>query len=134
VAGDQAGPLKDEITWEQLRLESGYPHDITEMTSVTKKIRRVGRFDWELAKKAVQVNGPTMIAINGLDYLNHKNQSCSNWNHLTDDAKTFASSLQSVLNVPIKLLGTGPALHEVFPRISDSATDGFTLSKLQLVK
>ncbi|HEV8724993.1 MAG TPA: adenylosuccinate synthetase [Candidatus Binatia bacterium] len=46
VAGDQAGPLKDEITWEQLRLESRYPHDITEMTSVTKKNRRVGRFDW----------------------------------------------------------------------------------------
>jgi adenylosuccinate synthase len=57
VAGDQAGPLKDEITWDQLRLESGYAHDITEMTNVTKKIRRVGRFDWELATKAVQING-----------------------------------------------------------------------------
>jgi adenylosuccinate synthase len=119
VAGDQAGPLKDEITWDQLRMESGFIYDITEMTTVTNKIRRVGRFDWELAIKAAQVNGPTMIAINGLDYLNHQNRSCFNWNQLTPDAKDFVTNLQKRLNVPIKLLGTGPALDEVFPCISD---------------
>src|SRR6266705_1041312 len=44
VAGEQAGPLKDEITWEQLQKESGYPYGISEWTSVTRKMRRVGRF------------------------------------------------------------------------------------------
>jgi adenylosuccinate synthase len=60
VAGAQAGPLGDEITWEQIRAESGYPSDITEMTTVTNKVRRVGRFDWDLAEKAVKVNRPTV--------------------------------------------------------------------------
>src|SRR5262249_55478845 len=35
VAGPQAGPLKDEITWEQLRSESQCPYAIEERTSVT---------------------------------------------------------------------------------------------------
>jgi hypothetical protein len=69
VSGEQAGPMKDEITWEALRQESGYPHPVQEMTTVSKKLRRVGRFDWDLAARAVRVNRPTRIALNGLDYL-----------------------------------------------------------------
>jgi adenylosuccinate synthase len=115
VAGDQAGPLKDEITWEQLRLESGYPHDITEMTSVTKKIRRVGRFDWHLAKKAVQVNGPTMIAINGLDYLDFRNRGTSDYADLTFPAREFVDRLATAIRVPVTMLGTGPSIQEIIP-------------------
>ena len=50
VAGEQAGPLRNEVTWERVREESGYPYDITERTSVTMKPRRIGRFDWALRK------------------------------------------------------------------------------------
>ncbi len=56
VAGQQAGPLKDEITWEELQEESGYPYPIAEYTSVTHKIRRIARFDFELALKAAITN------------------------------------------------------------------------------
>ena len=56
VAGQQAGPLKDEITWEQIQAESGCVHFIEERTSVTNRTRRVARFDWELAGEAVATN------------------------------------------------------------------------------
>jgi adenylosuccinate synthase len=124
VAGDQAGPLKDEITWEQLRLESGYPHDITEMTSVTNKIRRVGRFDWELATKAVQVNGPTTVAINGLDYLNWRNRGTSDYAELTFRAREFIERLAAALRVPVTMLGTGPSIREIIPaKITNSRVE-----------
>jgi adenylosuccinate synthase len=113
VAGAQAGPLKDEITWEELREESGYPCDITEMTSVTKKIRRVGRFDWELARAAVRVNRPTRLAINGLDYFAYANLGCTHANLLSERANAFVAELERELAVPVAYLGVGPSLDQV---------------------
>ena len=62
VAGE-SGPLFAETTWEQLADESnGYIRP--ERTTVTNLIRRVGRWDSELAREAVQANGgvPTVRA------------------------------------------------------------------------
>lgn len=112
VAGQQAGPLKDEITWEQLREESGYPYPIQERTSVTNKVRRVGRFDWDLALHAVRLNKPTRLAINGLDYLNASNRKAPAWNGLTFEARKFVDRLQRESEVPCNFLGTGPSLTE----------------------
>ena len=114
VAGSQAGPLNEEITWEQLRRESGYPHDITEMTSVTHKVRRVGRFDWELAKGAVAVNRPTRLAINGLDYLNYRNNGVTDWVSLSSEAQEFVGRMESIFKTSVTYLGSGPSLGEVF--------------------
>jgi hypothetical protein len=96
VAGEQAGPMKDEITWEILQIESSYPHPIHEMTTVSNRLRRVGRFDWELAEKAVTMNRPTQLAINGLDYIDARNRG------------TQLGELTSVL------LGTGPQVDPGF--------------------
>jgi adenylosuccinate synthase len=115
VAGVQAGPIKDEITWEQLRKESGYPYDITEMTSVTNKVRRVGRFDWNLARRAVTVNRPTGLAINGLDYLNYKSKGASGWSSLSPEAREFVARVEMTLGTPVAYLGSGPSLREMFP-------------------
>lgn len=49
VAGN-SGPLQGETTWEGL----GLPE---EHTTVTKKVRRVGTFDWALLRQAVAGNG-----------------------------------------------------------------------------
>lgn len=116
VAGAQAGPLRDEITWEKLREESGYPHDITEMTSVTKKIRRIGRFDCELARRATLMNRPTRIAINGLDYLDYDNYGVRRVASLTDRASKFISELERDLAVPLQYLGVGPSLNHMIDR------------------
>jgi adenylosuccinate synthase len=114
VAGEQAGPLKDEITWGELKKESGYPYDIQEFTSVTKKVRRVGRFDWGLARRAIQVNRPTGLAINGLDYLSFRNRGVTDWQQLSEQAQVFVEQCEQRFGVKAKYLGTGPSLHEIF--------------------
>lgn len=52
VAGN-SGPMEDETTWEEL----GLPE---ERTTVTQKVRRVGRWDKELIRNAVIANGGAM--------------------------------------------------------------------------
>lgn len=64
VAGD-SGPLAGETTWEQLGL-------MPELTTVTKKVRRVGEWDPDLVWRAVQANGgaPTVrLALTMVDYI-----------------------------------------------------------------
>jgi adenylosuccinate synthase len=110
VAGAQAGPIKDEIGWEQIKKESGYPYDPTEMTSVTHKVRRVGRFDWELAERAISVNRPTRLAINGLDYLDYRNFGITEPALLTEGGEDFISDVTRRLGVRVEFLGVGPGL------------------------
>lgn len=112
VAGQQAGPLKNEIAWEQLQRESGYPYEIEERTSVTNKVRRVARFDWTLAAEAIRVNRPTKLAVNGLDYLNYANKGQYELDRITEDAKTFLTSLETAFKVPVVYGGTGPAVED----------------------
>jgi adenylosuccinate synthase len=113
VAGIQAGTLKNETTWEALERESKYPHSIAEFTSVTKKLRRVARFDWELASEAVRYNRPTRLAINGLDYLDFDNYRVTSVSKLSGKAMSFLNDVASRLLVPIGYYGTSPYLDDV---------------------
>lgn len=128
VAGQQAGPLKEEITWEQIRAESGYPHDIEERTSVTNKLRRVGRFDWELARKAIAVNRPTRLALNGLDYLDYKNRGSRSVESLTTEAKAFAGRLMDLGSFNISYIGTGASLDDEMVFDTSQSGEGYPRS------
>jgi adenylosuccinate synthase len=113
VACEQAGPLKEEITWEQLQKESGYPHPITEYTSVTHKVRRLGRFDWGLAQSAVRVNRPTRLAVNGLDYLDYRNRDADEYEELSLGARSFVEELEWRYSISVSFLGVGSSLEEM---------------------
>jgi adenylosuccinate synthase len=130
VAGAQAGPLNHELTWEELRRESNSPVPLDEYTSVTHKLRRVGRFDWEAARRAVMLNRPTRLALNFLDYLGFENRAASSWNDLNVQARSFVEDLED-FRVPVNFIGTGPQLSQSIshsrgsllraaPRIHDS--------------
>jgi adenylosuccinate synthase len=118
VAGDQAGPLKNEITWTQLQLESGYPYPIEERTTVTHKIRRVAYFDWDLARQATQLNRPTRLAINGLDLLDYSDHRVSNFSLLTPRTREFVGRLTEMASCDTAYLGTGPRITEIFSEAS----------------
>lgn len=109
VAGVQAGPLQNELTWEQLQEESRSPSPLREYTSVTRKERRIGRFDWDAAKRAVMLNRPTKLAVNFLDYLDFENRGAPRWNDLTQNARGFVGSLEE-LGIPVYYAGVGPRL------------------------
>lgn len=115
VAGN-SGPLKGEIGWDVVQSRAGYPGAIAEYTTVTGKLRRVGEFDWELARRAVDVNRPTGIAVHGVDYLNVANYGKSSWKDLTDDVKEFIGTLECRLETPVAFVFTGPDEKQIVDR------------------
>jgi adenylosuccinate synthase len=114
----ESGPLKDEITWEELRAKSGYPHAILERTTATGRIRRVGKFDMELVRRAAQVNRPTSIALHGVDYLDYRNKGANREDRLSRDTIKFMKYLEDSLRVPVRFVGTGPKNEEMIDRES----------------
>lgn len=92
-----SGPMFDEVDWDTVRNESGYPNDITEKTSVTKKVRRVGRFDWGMLERACMVNCPKEIAIHGLDYLDYTDKRALSEGELSHRSKRFIRRVNDVV-------------------------------------
>jgi adenylosuccinate synthase len=114
VAGEQAGPLLDEINWDTVRKESGYPTPISEYTSVTGKLRRIARFDWALAKAATLVNRPTKLAITGLDYLDYCNYAKRKLRDLSPETRDFIEQMERTLRVPVCYGSASPKLRDAF--------------------
>ncbi len=111
--GGNSGPLPNEICWDDIKKESGYPHEIKELTTVTQTLRRVARFDINLVKKASLVNSPTKIAVMGLDYLDYSNYRVKKYEDLTLNAKYFISHVERETKACVAYVGTGPLDHEI---------------------
>lgn len=108
-----SGPLPNEIDWNTIKIESGYPYEIKEYTTVTKKIRRVGRFDINILKKAAIINKPTHLTLMGVDYLDFKNKNVKQFKDLTDSTKNFIYTMEKELGINISYIGTGPRDYEI---------------------
>ncbi len=106
--GGPSGPLQDEIVWQTVTAESGYPTPLLEITTVTKRIRRVGRFSMAEAKRSLMINSATQIALNFVDYLDHANFGLRSYTALTASTKKFIDALETQTGVPVSLVGTGP--------------------------
>ena len=109
----QSGPVKDEIDWGVVQRESGYPYAVSEMTSVTQKLRRIGRFDAELVARAADANSPTELAVTGLDYLDYRSRGATRWSDLTLPATEFVERAATIAGVPATFLSTGPDEEEI---------------------
>ncbi|MCU4799774.1 adenylosuccinate synthetase [Halobacteria archaeon HArc-gm2] len=111
-----SGPLPNEIDWETIQHESGYPHLIEERTSVTERIRRVGRFDLDIVEQAVQANSPSEIALMGTDFLDYDNLDAESFPGLTSEAQDFIANLETNLDTPVSMAGTGPFDEDLIDR------------------
>ncbi len=105
--GGKSGSFDNEISWEEVRRLGEAPETQVEYTSVTHKVRRVARFNMDLVAMACQYNRPTALAVMGLDRLHYENAGASRVEELTDPAMEFISRLESVLHVPVSVVGTG---------------------------
>jgi adenylosuccinate synthase len=112
----KSGPLKNEITWEELKKRSGYPYPIIEYTTVTGRTRRIAAFDMELVRRATMVNRPTELALHGADYIDYNNKGLMEFKNLCNKTKLFVESLERELYVPVTLIGTGPSDEELIDR------------------
>ena len=115
VAGE-SGRLEHEITWEKVQALSGYPHLVEEYTTTTKRLRRVGRFDWGVVEEAVAANAPTRIALHGSDYIDFKNRGVDSYKDLTSSVHAFVEEIEARTEVPVSFIGTGPTNEEIIDR------------------
>lgn len=119
VAGN-SGPMLGETTWEEL----GLPE---ERTTVTKKVRRVGAWDAELASEAIVANGWNVhVALTMVDHVDPEIAGKSNFKY--EDGKAvftlgrgelpagtldWLDKVESHLpfDARVGMIGTGPASH-----------------------
>lgn len=65
--GGNSGDMKNEITWTELSKRLG--REIIEYTTVTKRIRRVAEFDYEMISKHIRFNCVNRVCLTFCDYL-----------------------------------------------------------------
>lgn len=98
--GGPSGPLHRETSWEEL----GLPE---ERTTVTNKVRRVGRWDPQLAARAVEANGHNVaVALTMVDQAHPHLAGEQEW---TDKMDEVAGQYEKDLGgASIWFMGTGP--------------------------
>jgi adenylosuccinate synthase len=105
------GPLPGELSWEEAE-RRGW----AEIATVTGRRRRAAPFDFNLAKRAVMLNGATQTAVTKIDILFPECKGVKSYGELSREAKAFIENIEKELKVPVTLIGTGPGTMEVVDR------------------
>jgi adenylosuccinate synthase len=103
VAGN-SGPMLGETTWELVAKSAGLPDGYNELTTATKKIRRVGLFDAAVVKRAIEINNPTRIVLNHFDYVDPGVRE----HRFSVNALIFLKKVESDIGREVDFVGTGP--------------------------
>lgn len=104
--GGNSGPLPNEITWDQL------PGITPEITTVTKRQRRIAEFSMSHFIQSVQATGPDMLAVTFLDYVFPHLAGCRWSEGITLDemgdkeVKNYLKPLNAIC--PVAFVSTGP--------------------------
>jgi adenylosuccinate synthase len=104
-----SGHMSQEISWEEVAARSGYNAEElrrNELTSTTKRQRRVAEFDWELLRKAATLNAPTDIGLSFVDYISKTNENARRFEKLTDETIRFIEEVEHVAAAPVSLIST----------------------------
>ncbi len=97
------GPLEGQLDRDETA-RRGW----TEYGTVTGRERRAAPFDFKLAKRAVQLNGATQIALTKLDVLYPDCKGAKSFRDLPSEARNFLDRIQRETSVRVTLIGTGP--------------------------
>lgn len=102
----------EETTWEAVAEAAGAPMEIKnkELTTVTKRTRRVFTLSAQQLKEAVQVNGATKIALNFANYIDWSVYGTSN---LSSKVLDYIYMIEHMTGLKVALVGTGPRLDNV---------------------
>lgn len=107
------GPLNLEMSEDEVKEK-----DWLEFGSVTGRQRRAAPFDFDLARKAIQINSASQIALTKLDIVFPKCKGLKNFSDLPDEAKDFVIKIESETGLPVTLIGTGAEVMDTIDRRS----------------
>lgn len=104
VAGN-SGPMFAETTWEEVSQRLG--RDVIEKTTVTKKVRRIGGWDWNMFSRSIEANTPTHLILTFADYLDKADHNVTEWDKLSETTQNHVKMMERLSGVPVIMIGTG---------------------------
>lgn len=114
--GGNSGPMRGETTWERLAERAGLDAATLrqrELTSTTRRLRRVGEFDPYQFARAVGFNRPTRLFLSFADYIDPRASGVTKFEDLPGAVTKFVEMLESESGVPVAGVSTGRLQSEV---------------------
>lgn len=105
------GPFRTEMGEEEAEKMG-----IVEYGTVTGRRRRIGRWDWELARYSARINGATQCALTGLDKLDPSVKGVTDYDKLSEKARRFVEDAERDVGVKFTLLSTGQDIYHTIDR------------------
>jgi adenylosuccinate synthase len=105
------GPMPTEMSEADVAARSW-----EEFGAVTGRRRRIGEFDFALARRAVMINGATEIAITNLDRRFPETAGVRRWDDLSTESRQFVERVETELDRPAALVSTGADVHDMVDR------------------
>lgn len=110
------GHLEGQLTEEETR-RRGWQ----EFGTVTRRPRRAAPFNFDLARKAVQLNGATQAGITKIDVVFPEAMGLRRFEDLPVRAREFVDKVEKAIGIPATLIGTGPSSEDLIDRIPKSS-------------
>lgn len=105
------GPLPGEISKIEAQKRGWF-----EIAAGTGRERRSAPFNFEVAKKAVMINGATQAAITKLDCVYPECKGTRKFDQLSREAKHFIDEIEKQTGITAMLIGTGPEALDIIDR------------------
>jgi adenylosuccinate synthase len=117
TVGHSGGHYDDheETTWEKVANACGAPPEVMagELTTVTKRLRRVFTFSEQQIEEAVLSNGATKIALNFANYIDWNCFGTNDPGRLSGKIIDFIKRVEDIARIPVTVVGTGPRTDHV---------------------
>lgn len=107
--GGPSGDLPHEVDMAEISRRSDIPHaelERKERTTTTNRARRIAEFDWLQFRDAVQLNGPTDIALTFVDYFTVENRKAFRFEQLSQETISFVEEVERISGRPVSMLST----------------------------
>jgi len=111
--GELPGQLSREETLDRKWMEYG---------TVTGRERRAAPFSFDLAKRAVMLNGATQIAVTKIDLISPVASGVRRYEDLPAESKDFVKKIEDEVGKPVVLIGTGPSTWDIIDRRKASSS------------
>ena len=109
------GPLEGQLSRDEVMRRGWMEHG-----TVTGRERRAAPFDYKLAKRAIELNGGTQIALTKLDVLFPSAKGIRDMRDLPREAREFISKIEQETKTPVTVIGTGASESDIIDRRAQS--------------
>ena len=110
------GPLENQLSRDEVLRRGWMEHG-----TVTGRERRAAPFDFNLARRAIELNGGTQIALTKLDVLFPAAKGVQHYATLPKEAVDFIVKIEGETRTPVAVIGTGTSESDIIDRRTRTA-------------